>query len=700
MRYYVVCTFALIAMLNASLAASSITAYDNQTAYVTSNHVFYNDEVAQGFVRLNEGFTVMPPHACANLDLLFSVSGGIDLRETSTIRLLKDLEFDSGVTLTTGGNIDGRGHTLILNGDFRVPAGKVLHFNGDTIIDAQGNEIVIGENAQIFIDTNVTLTIANAVIKNTRNAPTYPAMRCAALTSKLAFDNVAFAPVGDFWFPQGQLFVHGEVFFTGTSALVYHSPVPCFVAKNSCLYLDHAITFSVAPATFTDAPYSLTMTYTNNNFIKMADQTSMLYCDGCSLQTTETGLRLTRGTVILDNRVQFKSDSTLTLTSVTLQALQNVSLGADVYSTDWSPDRRYIAVGTTVNFGALAIRVYQFNGTTLTLAASASYGTRVWAVRWSPDGRYLAVGGLGPTNNNEVQVYSFNGTALTLITNAQVDYDSDVYSVAWSPDGRYLAIGGNSPTVNKVRVYSFDGTALALIPGAQVNYGFDVRSVTWSPDGRYLALGGDNFMGGNELRVYTFNGTTLSLCVQLDYGAIIYSLSWSPDGRYLAVGGNAPTSGNILKIYTFNGTELVLNAQADFGEYVYSLAWSPNGQYVVVGGYHPTGSSALQVYRFNGTTLIPCAQTNYGELVWSVAWSPDGQYLSIMWSSPEKIEICRADYTQPTTPQASTYSIVFGDSAKGSNYDAHLRLKPGASLDLIGKMLYDCVDAGSEPSAG
>jgi len=688
-------------MLHASLAASSITAYDNQTAYETSNHVFYNNEVAQGFVRLNAGFTVMPPHACANLDLLFSVSGGIDLRETSTIRLLKDLEFDSGVTLTAGGTIDGRGHTLILNGDFRISAGKVLHFSGDTIIDAQGHEIVIGENAQIFVDTNVTLTIANAMIKNMHNAPTYPLLRLAALTSKLALDNVVFAPVGDFLFQQGQLFVHNDVMVTGTSAFVYHSPMPSFITKNSCLYLDHNVTFSIASATFTDAPFTLKNTYTDCNFIKMVDQTSMLYGDGCSLQTTETGLRLTRGTVILDNRVQFKSDATLTLTSVTLRALQNVSLGADVYSTDWSPDRRYVAIGTTVNFSGNAIQVYRFAETALALVASASYGTRVWSVRWSPDGRYLAVGGLNPTNNNEVQIYSFDGTALTLITDAQVDYGSDAYSVAWSPDGRYLAIGGGSPiSGNEVQIYSFDGTALALIPGAQVNYGFDVRSVTWSPDGRYLALGGDNFMGGNELRVYTFNGTTLSLCVQLDYGAIIYSLSWSPDGRYLAVGGNFPTSGNILKIYTFNGTELVLSAQADFGEYVYSLAWSPNGQYVAVGGYHPTGSSALQVYRFNGTALIPCAQTNYGELVWSVAWSPDGQYLSIMWSSPEKIEICHADYTQPTTPQASTYSIVFGDSAKGSNYDAHLQLKPGASLNLTGKMLYDCMDIDSEPSVG
>jgi len=47
---------------------------------------------------------------------------------------------------------------------------------------------------------------------------------------------------------------------------------------------------------------------------------------------------------------------------------------------------------------------------------------------------------------------------------------------------------------------------------------------------------------------------------------------------------------------------------------------------------------------------------------------------------------------QTTSPQTLATSMVIGDSAKGSAYDAHLRLQPGASVNLAGKMLYDNVN--------
>ncbi|MFA5306588.1 MAG: hypothetical protein WC365_04005, partial [Candidatus Babeliales bacterium] len=363
MKYFHAVYIGLITLFIHSLSANSITAYNNQTAYVTQNFVFHNGALAQGFVRFNDGFTVMP-QSCVNMDVLFTISGGIDLRETSTIRMLKDLEFDSGVTLTTGGNIDGRGHTLILNGDFRIPAGKVLHFNGDTILDAQGHELIIGENAEIFVDTNVTLTIANATIKTTRNAPTLPALRCGALNSKLALDNVVFAPAGDFLFLGGQLFVHNDVVITGTSPFIYNSPAPSFITKNSCLYIDHAVTLSIAPATYTDAPYSLKNTYTNNNFIKMADETSVLYLNGCTLQTTTTGWRLTAGTVSLDDRVQIKTDPTLTVTSLTFRTSESVSDDWALTTAAWHPSGNFVAVG---NLDANILYLYSFDGTSLTL---------------------------------------------------------------------------------------------------------------------------------------------------------------------------------------------------------------------------------------------------------------------------------------------------------------------------------------------
>jgi WD40 repeat protein len=694
----------LLSVALTSLSANSITAYNNQTVYETQNHVFRKNELAQGFVRLNNGFTVLP-QSCVNMDVLFTISGGIDLRETSTIRMLKDLEFDSGVTLTTGGNIDGRGHTLILNGDFRIPANKVLHFNGDTILDARGNEIIIGENAEIFVDTNVTLTIANATIKTTRNAPTFPALRCGAQTSKLALDNVVFAPINDFLFQNGQLFIHNDVVVTGTSAFIYHSPAPSFITKNSCLYLDHALTFSMAPATFTDAPYSLNNTYTNNNFIKMADETSVLYLNGCSLETTITGWRLTKGTVGFDDRVQAKTDTTLTLTSLSLRSRQSYQSNA-VHSVNWSPDGNYLAIAGSNIASSDELQVYHFNGTSLTLIAQATFGGFFQlgqTVSWSPDGRYLALGGFfTPSATYNLLIYRFDGTSLILLPATQITLANTVRSVNWSPDGHYLAIGDVLPTGGFVTmVYTFDGTSLMLIQ-ALVNDLDACTSVNWSPDGNYLAIGGSSSTGGYVLQVYSFNGKTLTLLpgTRFTFGDNLNSVNWSPDGRYLAIGGYNPTSGYELQVYRFDGTNLVLvpGARVHYGLTIFSVMWSPDGRYLAVGGETPVvGHTTVEVYSFDGVslTVISASQIAYSGRIEQVNWMADGRYLAIGGSPTggfQPVEVYKVNYVNNTTPQAVTSSMVWGDSAKGDAYDAHLRLQPGASLNLTGKMLYDNVN--------
>ena len=676
MKYLRSLCLLLLSFISTSLLANSITAYNNQTAYVTKNFVFHNEALAQGFVRLNEGFTVAP-HSCVNMDVLFTISGGIDLRETSTIRMLKDLKFDSGVTLTTGGNIDGRGHTLILNGDFRIPAGKVLHFNGDTILDARGNEIIIGENAEIFVDTNVTLTILNATIKTTRNAPTFPALRCGAFNSKLALDNVVLEPADDFLFLGGRFFIHNDVAVTGTSAFVYNSPVPSFITKDSCLYLDHAVTFSMAPATFTDAPYSLKNTYTDNNFIKMADETSVLYLDGNTLQTTNTGWRVTTGTVSIDNRLQIKTDPTLTMTALEpIVVLQN-SDWVEADAVAWHPSGNYLAVGN----GLGAINVYSFDGSILTFVAQA--GAPAYAMNWSPDGRYLAVGvpaDYGPTPGS---IFIFDGTSLTFVANT-----GEI--PCWSPDGRYIASTSGGTTL---QIHRFDGLALEYITQLGVN---DLYFLSWSPDGRHLVGGGATGLA-DRINVYDFDGTSLQLVTNYTNNVHYAQATdpWSPDGRYVAC-----TRGiNDLSIFRFDGNSLILSDSfPDQG--LGQTVWSSDGKYVAICA--DTSIPKVMVFSFDGKSLhlIPGSlmaltdATSYQE--W-IRFSPNGKYLAVCYSnfnSPAYgvLKIFAADYVQATTPQSLTNGMVFGDSAKGSAYDAHLRLQPGASINLEGKMFYDNVD--------
>ena len=696
---YLICMLSIILGGRIVAVNSDLNYTGSQTGFISANRVFKLNESARGFIRFNAGFTVKPD-ARVSMDVPLLVLGPLDLRETGTIRLISDLFLDSSVTLTSGGRIDGQGHRVVCNGDFVLSAGKVLHINGNTILDMDNHSLMISDHAQIFVDANVTLTIANATIHNGKHSPTFPPLRCGALNSKLALNNVEFCPIGDFLFPQGQLFVHNDVAFTGTSAFIYTSPVPSVVTANSCLYFDKNTTLSVVPSTFTDAPYTLKNTYTRSNFIQCVDATAALYLNGCSLLTTLSGVRFTKGNVFFDNHVTCQSDTTLTLTSITQRTQQ--AYGATIYTAEWSPNGKYLAVGGQGPTNNNEVQVYRFTGTTLTLISGAQvdYGSYVQSVAWSPDGRYLAIGGVGPSTIYEMQVYSFNETTLTLILGAQVDYGAAINSIAWSPDGNYLAIAGNTPTSGyEVQVYSFNGTALKLISGAQVDYGTNAQIVIWSPDGRYVIVGGWGPTNGNEVQVYSFNGTTLSLIsgAQLHYGSYVYLMDMSHDGRFLAIGGNAPVSGNELQVYSFDGITLtpISGAQIDYGQYILGIHWSPDGRYLAIGGKGPLNGYEVQVYLFDGTklTLISGAQVDWGNWMQTVRWHPTGSYLGIAGSGPsaghKDIEVYRCDFVKNTVPQAYSSSIVFGDSSYGTSRDAMVTLLAGAHIDLTGKMSYD-----------
>ncbi len=665
------------------LDASSLTAYNNQTIYETFNHVFYNDEIAQGFVRLNNGFTVMPD-ASALMDLLFSVSGDLDLRERGLVRMLKDLQCDSSLSLTTGGCLDGRGYALLLQGDLTIPSNHVLHISGDTIVDAQGHALIVGENAQIFVDTNVTLTIANAVVTSLRNAPSYPPLRLAALNSKLALDNVVFAPADDFQFQQGQLFIHNDVAFTGTGSFIYHSPAPSFITAGGQLMFDQNTTFSCAPASYTDAPYTLKQTYTDNNFFKMADVTSVFYLNGASLQATHTGFGLTRGTLLVDNKVHCISDTTLAYVSAT-SVFRDDNSGLHAFS--WNPNGWFYATG----YGQ-EIRLYYFDGTSTTLYDTQFYGDKdsvVESVHWSPDGKFLAVGGIDGEDHN-IKVYYFDGLRLSLW--AEADFEIIVSDVRWSPDGKYLAVGGYQPiSACFIRVFRFDGTSLPLV----AQYDDTAGSVDWSPDGKYLVFG--QAIATASAQVLFFDGNSLTKVTSASYGTRIYATRWSPDGKFLAISGYQPTDQYEIQVYRYDGTSLVLCARAVWGRdtIVHSVAWSPDGRYLATCGSR-SGTNLVRIYDFNSwSTLTQIDAINLdgtGETVYPINWRSDGKFISVLKDLDPTTYIFRVYYGNETRTQALSKSIVFGNQAQGGDYDLNIRLKPGASINVIGKMLYDNAD--------
>ena len=371
--------------------------------------------------------------------------------------------------------------------------------------------------------------------------------------------------------------------------------------------------------------------------------------------------------------------------------------GQDCNFVRWNHDGAYLAVG--LNYGSeQGVRVYSFDGTTLSLTDSeiargeilggsryhSGYDLEIQTVipllnkynsgqtyltdlvsisedtvntvAWTPDGNYLAVGMNDDADvGHELSVYRFDdetgSESLTVLSSLGVSTGQTVNSASWSSDGLHLAVGMNSDagTGNEIRVYLFDNTfgseSLSEVAGALVNTNQNVKSVSWSSDGAYLAAGLSTDGGVNsEIRVYSFNGTTLSeLTVGKNIGQNVNSICWSPDGAYLAAGlASDAGAQNEIRVYAFDGVLLTeLAVGKNLGQDVLSVCWSPDGLYLAAGlSSDGGGESELRVYKFYRRRLAELGVgQNLGKAVTSVAFSCDGAYISVGLSSGSGNEI-------------------------------------------------------------
>jgi 6-phosphogluconolactonase (cycloisomerase 2 family) len=554
--------------------------------------------------------------------------------------------------------------------------------SGDLIIDGCGHTLSIEDRAQIFVDTNVTLTLRNMTIKTGPKSLNNPAIQLASMGSKLTLDNVMFDLGADFKFLQGQIFIHDEVAVTGTSAFIYQSPVPSYITSGATWSFEYGTTFSVAPVTFTDCPFTVNNTYTNNNFIVLTDSSSALYLNSCSLKTTYTGLRLTKGMVLFDNRVAVDTMAGLDLASTATTPFGYVggaATGTNPRALTWSPDGRFLAV---VNENSNSLQVYRFNGSTAptSVGGAVSTGNNPKTVAWSPDGRFIA---LTNYTDNTLQVYRFTGNSKPVAVGGLVTTDTGPLVLAWSSDGRFIA--SVNYTVSSLQIFRFQGSNAPLLVASAAT-GTNPGSVTWLPDGRFLAVGN---RAGSSLQMYQFNGRSgLTSLSTIATGAAPYAVTCSPDGRFVGVVNYVDST---LQVYRFYGrkTPVAVGTTVDTPTGPEAFTWSPDGRFLVAAGYT---AATLQAYRFNGVskpTLLGSAIAT-GSGPYYVAWSSDGKFLAVAAYLVNAVQIFRCNYYftgQPT--QGFTNGMVFGDSAKGSNYNANVKVLAGAGVVLQGKVTDD-----------
>lgn len=217
---------------------------------------------------------------------------------------------------------------------------------GNLTIQGNGNSIDLNAG-NIVIDTGSTLYLSDLKLQNIGNKN----IKCLDNTGILILDDVIWIQQAqDFVFDHGAILFKDDVLMTGSYVFHYETQQTSTINSFAQLLLDSNFTFSYAPASAA------------NNLIACVDSTAELVLNGATLHATSTGLVLTNGSVHIQGKSYFSSDS----------SGAGISLGNTVAANDCTLT---IEQGAQLNIamGALNYKNSSVNSFNLMNAISALY---------------------------------------------------------------------------------------------------------------------------------------------------------------------------------------------------------------------------------------------------------------------------------------------------------------------------------------
>jgi hypothetical protein len=282
----------------------------------------YNVATDQTFSNVHyfkQGFSIAS-NKTLTLNTPVRVSGNISMDSGSILSLGGDLTFASDAYLATlssdNSKINGNGYALVMTSSLVIPSGKALHVSGNTIIDGQGNDLVLSDgDAQLKVDANATLTLSNMTIRLLSGTGT-PQLTGDDDSSRIALQNVTMYMDGDFDFVKGYLYIHDDVIVRGkydaytepatattyyNYKLSYESVKPLVIGQNSMLYFDLGTVFKFNPGGTGTHAQDVATEY-QRFLLRFNDFTSVLSFNGSLFDVPTNGVRLSHGTMIFDNK--------------------------------------------------------------------------------------------------------------------------------------------------------------------------------------------------------------------------------------------------------------------------------------------------------------------------------------------------------------------------------------------------------------
>lgn len=160
-------------------------------------------------------------------------------------------------------------------------------FCGNCILKGKGQALTLASSGNIVVTgSGSSLLFDNIILKGISSKN----ICCLDNSCTLSFRDASIVLSGDFVFDKGRLAVLDMLKIRGQKTFGYVTNQQSVVAADSCLWIERNCTFSHNPSS------------ADKDLLNFADESSLLRLSGASLSVSTTGLDLSGGTLIVENK--------------------------------------------------------------------------------------------------------------------------------------------------------------------------------------------------------------------------------------------------------------------------------------------------------------------------------------------------------------------------------------------------------------
>lgn len=282
---------------------------------------------------------------------------------------------------------------------------------------------------------------------------------------------------------------------------------------------------------------------------------------------------------------------------------QNTLTKEIFWTTDWSPNGKYIAIGGNID----TLNIYSEGN--LQSCKSFPVKNTITRIKWHPTLNIIAV---------TTQMSNEKSFILNLETNEKIELNdispNGARGLDWNYTGEYLGVADND---GQILIYDIKGKLIRKFVN-QVNSTKGITALDWHPKKNIITTVAD------KIRFFDFEGNLLKSIKHRQEEVLLLSIAWHKSGDFFVTGDYGDEKDKSLLQYWNEQGQLIKTIDISKGEYR-NLAWNTKGDRLA------SASDALRIWDTKGNLI---SEGNSKDRLWGVSWNNKGS--RIITSSMEQ----------------------------------------------------------------